>query len=319
MSDTDNNWEKTVIEKLVFETLKEQRCQRRWKIFFRLTTLLIVFLIIFSIIGFESSTSKKNTTATSGNEPHIAMVAVNGIIAADAEANAKDINNALNSAFDDKNSKAILLQINSPGGSPVQADLIFNEMLRLRKKFPDKPLYAVISDSGTSGAYYIAAAAEKIYANPSSLVGSIGVIVDSFGAEEFIKKIGIERRAFHAGENKAFLDPFSPISEEQKIHLQNLLQQTHQTFINAVKLGRGSRLKNPEQNKLFSGLVWTGTQSKNLGLIDDFGSVETIARDVFKIENIQDYSVEEGIENKIAKKLGLISKNIILQFSNQLK
>lgn len=315
-----NNWEKSVLEKLVFETLKEQRLKRRWQIFFRLCFFLLVFFIIFSITNMESANNKKNTNAAaSSDDEHVAMIAVNGVISADSEANAKDINAALNAAFEEKTSKAILLQINSPGGSPVQSDLIFSEIMRLRKKFPDKPLYAVILDSGTSGAYYIASAAEKIYANPSSIVGSIGVIMDGFGFEELIKKIGVERRAFHAGENKAFLDSFSPINEEQKNHVQNLLNDVHKNFINAVKAGRGNKLKNPEENQIFSGLFWTGSQSINLGLIDGFGSVESVSRDVFKTENIQDYSVEESIESKFAKKLGLISKNILLKFSTEIK
>ena len=230
------------------------------------------------------------------------MVSLNGVIQSKGEANAEKMMAALQSAFEEKNSVGVVLRINSPGGSPVQAGMINDEIRRLRAKYPDKPLYAVVEDMCASGGYYVAVAADKIYVNKSSIVGSIGVLMDGFGFTGAMDKVGVERRLLTAGANKGFLDPFSPQAETHKTHAQSMLNDIHQQFIDVVKTGRGNRLK--ETPDMFSGLMWTGVQSVQLGLADEFGSVDSVARDVIKAEKVLDYSLKDNIAERFAKRLG---------------
>ncbi len=290
----DPNWERKTLEKLAFAALDEQRAKRRWGVFFKLLGFAYLAFILFAFVEWEGSEAVA--------DKHVAMVSLEGVIAAKGEANAEDLVSALNSAFEAPNSQAVVLRINSPGGSPVQAGMVNDEIRRLRGKYPDKPLYAVVEDVCASGGYYVAAAADKIYVNKASVVGSIGVLMDGFGFTGTMEKLGVERRLLTAGENKGFLDPFSPQPETQKAHAQTLLADIHAQFIEVVKAGRGERLKdNPD---LFSGLMWTGAQSIQLGLADGFGSVESVARDVVKVEEVLDYSVKENIAERFAKRLG---------------
>jgi protease-4 len=230
------------------------------------------------------------------------MISLDGVIQAKGEANAEKLMAALQSAFEEKNSVGIVLRINSPGGSPVQAGMINDEIRRLRAKYPEKPLYAVVEDMCASGGYYVAVAADKIYVNKASIVGSIGVLMDGFGFTGTMDKVGVERRLLTAGANKGFLDPFSPQAETHKEHAQSMLNDIHQQFIDVVKAGRGSRLK--ETPEMFSGLMWTGVQSIQLGLADEIGSIDTVARDVIKAEKVLDYSLKDNIAERFAKRLG---------------
>lgn len=291
--DNDPAWERKTLEKLAFATLSEQRARRRWGIFFKLLGFGYLAFILFAMVEWDS---------TKVEDKHVAMIDLQGVIALKAEASAESLISALNAAFDAPNSQAVVLRINSPGGSPVQAGMVSDEIRRLRAKFPDKPLYAVVEDVCASGGYYVAAAADRIYVNKASVVGSIGVLMDGFGFTGTMEKLGVERRLLTAGENKGFLDPFSPQAEEHKAHARVLLADIHAQFIEVVKAGRGERLKdNPE---IFSGLMWTGAQSIQLGLADDFGTVDSVARDVVKLENVLDYSVKENIAERFAKRLG---------------
>jgi protease IV len=276
-------WERKVIETMVLEVFKEQRRNRRWKIFFRL-----VFLFIF-IAGVALIFSPSPTL----NKSHIALINIKGLIVDESKNSGFAINKSLNEAFADKNTKGVILSLNSGGGSAVQASMIFDEIIRLKEKYPNTKVLAVCSDICASGAYYIAAAADEIYSNESSLIGSIGVRMSSFGFVDSIDKLGIQRRLVTAGNEKAFLDPFSPEKSSDKAHMQTILNIVHQKFIADVKKGRGNRLHNDPD--LFSGLIWTGKQSQDLGLIDHFGNVSSIARDVFAEENIVDYSIRNPI------------------------
>lgn len=275
------DWERDLLARLAMSSLNEQRRARRWGIFFK--ALAFIYFTAFLLMLAQPEWGVTGT----GTE-HTAVVNVNGVIASDTFANAEAINESLRAAFKDENTKAVVLRINSPGGSPVQAGHIYDEMLRLRREYPEIPLYAVIEDLGASGGYYVAAGAEKIYADKASIVGSIGVRWDSFGFVQAIEKLGIERRLMTAGENKGLWDPFLPEKDNEKQHVQALLDEVHQQFINAVRSGRGDRLK--ENELIFSGLFWTGEKSLELGLIDGFGDVQYVAREVFKQETLQDFS-----------------------------
>lgn len=303
-------WEKELIEKIVLQSLKEQRARRRWNIFFRLSFLGIV---IASIVAFALFGRSEKTL--SGR--HTAVISIYGEIAASGENTANKINEALRLAVADKNTAGVILLIDSPGGSPVQSGIVYDEIVRLRAQFPETPIHAVIEDIGASGAYYIAAAADKIFVDKASLVGSIGVIMSGFGFTGAMEKLGVERRLLAAGENKGFLDPFSPQEAKQTEFAHALLGDIHAQFIDAVKKGRGERLK--ETPEMFSGLIWTGKQSVELGLADSFGSVDFVAREVIKAEELYDYSVKENIAERVAKKLGAeIGKQLSLQIkSNQ--
>lgn len=290
----DANWERKTLEKLVFAALDEQRARRRWGIAFKILGFGYLLAVLVAVVDWGASTEHQ--------ERHTAMVSLIGVIEAKGDASAENLVAALNSAFEEKNAAGVILRINSPGGSPVQAGIVNDEIRRLRTKFPDKPLYAVVEDMCASGGYYVAAAADSIYVNKASIVGSIGVLMDGFGFTGTMDKFGVERRLLTAGENKGFLDPFSPQAPQQKAHAQLLLDDIHKQFIDVVKTGRGKRLK--ETPDMFSGLMWTGAQSIQLGLADGYGSVDSVARDVVKAEKVFDYSVKDNIAERFAKRLG---------------
>ncbi len=291
-----NKFEQSLINGLAKEVLTEQRRNRRWGIFFKilLTLYLSTFLIIYTV---------KNTEMGSfSSDKHTALIDINGVIAANSEARADYVVTGLRKAFKDENTEGVILRINSPGGSPVQAGYINDEINRLKEKHPDIPVYAVISDMCASGGYYIAAAADKIYANKASIVGSIGVIMAGFGFVETIEKLGIERRLLHAGNNKGFMDPFQPLKPEESTHVQGLLNEIHQQFIDVVKNGRGDRLIDDE--KLFSGLIWSGQESIKLGLVDELASASQVARDVIGAEDIVDFTKRENYFDRFASQMG---------------
>jgi len=293
----DPKWEEKVLTKLLFATLDEQKKTRRWGIVFKSFLAGYFLLVLFGMI--VSSTT--NDSLPSGE--HTALIEVKGIISADAEASADNIVTGLRRAFKNEDAKAVILRINSPGGSPVQAGYINDEIKRLRLKYPDKKLYAVITDLCASGGYYIAAAADEIYADKASIVGSIGVVMNGFGFVDTMKKLGVERRLYTAGTNKGFLDPFSPQKPDERQHVQGLLKQIHQQFIDTVKDGRGDKIK--DEKKLFSGLVWTGEEAKELGLIDEFGSSSLVARDVVKAEKLIDYTLKPSYFEQLAERFGV--------------
>lgn len=291
---TDPNWERKTLEKLAFAALDEQRARRRWGIFFKFLGFAYLLVVLVAVVDWGADAEHQ--------ERHTALVSLEGVIQAKGEANGENLVAALNSAFEAKNAAGVILRINSPGGSPVQAGIVNDEIRRLRGKYPDKQLYAVVEDMCASGGYYVAAAADKIYVNKASIVGSIGVLMDGFGFTGTMDKVGAERRLLTAGENKGFLDPFSPQEPQHKVHAQLLLNDIHKQFIDVVKTGRGARLK--ETPEMFSGLMWTGAQSIELGLADDYGSIDSVARDVIKAEKILDYSVKDNIAERFAKRLG---------------
>ncbi len=284
-----------MLEKLAFSTLAEQRAARRWRTFTRLAWLAFFIFIVWWGLSREMS------TASSKSSPHTAVVDIKGEIASGAEASAEYVVAALRSAFEDEGSKAVVLLVNSPGGSPVQAGIINDEIVRLKAKH-GKPLYAVVEETCASAAYYIAAAADEIYVDKASIVGSIGVLMDGFGFTGTMEKLGVERRLITAGENKGFLDPFSPQTEQQRAYAQVLLDQIHEQFIAVVKAGRGERLK--ETPEIFSGLFWTGQQAIELGLADKLGSLDFVAREVVQAEEIIDYTRRENVAERLAKRFG---------------
>ncbi|MHA4867436.1 S49 family peptidase [Duganella sp. PWIR1] len=292
-----SNWEREVLEKLVFATLKEQKAARRWGIFFKALTLLVVVFALSAYFDFSWTGSDGETLGR-----HTALIEVEGSIESEGSGSAAVVIPALNKAFSDTGSVAVVLHINSPGGSPVQAGMIVDEMLRLRKGYPGKPLYVVVDEMCASGCYYIAAGADRIYVNKASIIGSIGVLMDGFGFTGVMEKVGVERRLLTAGENKGFLDPFTPVSEKHKQHAQAMLNEIHQQFIQVVRDGRGKRLK--ETPEMFSGLFWTGAKSIEMGLADAYGTVDSVARDVVKAEDIVDYTQHEGLPERVLKKFG---------------
>lgn len=294
-----NNREWQLLEKLVLQQGQEQRRARRWGIFFKflMFAYLFIALVVFSPGAWDTQ------DAPSPSKPHTALVDVNGMIMPDGEVDADKMAKGLRRAFKAEHSKAVMLRINSPGGSPVQSGTIYREIKRLRLKYPDKKVYAVITDVGASGAYYIAAAADEIYADPASLVGSIGVISEGFGFVGGMEKVGVERRVITSGENKAFLDPFSPLDPKHKQFFSGVLGNVHQQFITAVKDGRGDRLKDTPE--IFSGLVWSGEQALPLGLIDGYGSPGSVAREVIKAEKIVDYTLRPSPFESFASSVGV--------------
>ena len=292
----NSQWERTVLEKLVFATVQEQRAHRRWSIFFKIFSLLIVLFALWVFYDYNNM----GDTETLGR--HTALIDISGEIESEGAGSAAVVIPALDKAFSDSGSVAVVLHINSPGGSPVQAGMIVDEILRLRKGYPDKPLYVVVDEMCASGGYYIAAAADRIYVNKASVVGSIGVLMDGFGFTGTMEKVGVERRLLTAGENKGFMDPFSPLSEKHKAHAQGMLNEIHQQFIAVVRAGRGKRLK--ETPETFSGLFWTGARAVEMGLADDFGTVDSVARDIVKAEDIVDYTQHEGLPERVLKKFG---------------
>lgn len=289
------DWE--LVASIAQESLKEQKRARRWGIFFKL--LFSAYLLIaLGAIVVQQPLDNYSTT-----EEHTAVIYLDGVIAADQPANANDLFRALRSAFKSESAKAIILAINSPGGSPVQAGYIYDEIKRLRFKYPDKKLYSVISDVGASGGYYVAAAADDIYADKSSLVGSIGVTASGFGFVELMKKLGIERRNYTSGENKAFLDPFAPQKEDEKIFWEGVLDSTHQQFIRAVEEGRGDRLV--KSDDVFTGLLWNGEQALEKGLIDGLGNVAHVAREIVQSEKLFDYTVRPSPLEEFSRNFGI--------------
>ena len=290
----DSAWERAAIEKLLLADMRERRAARRWRIVKSLLWLILIGAIAWVLIT-DNWSSRKPTG------PHTAVVSIEGDIDGDSDASADKILPAMRDALEDSNTKALVLLIDSPGGSPVQAGLINDEIFRL-KKLHHKPIYAVVEDSCASAAYYIASAADKIYVDKASVVGSIGVLMDSFGLTGAMEKLGIERRLLASGENKGMLDPFSPMTDAQRQYAQTLLDQIHRQFIDVVKKGRGARLK--ESPELFSGLFWTGEQAVDLGLADDFGSLDSVARDVVKAEEVVDYTSRTNLAERVAKRFG---------------
>ena len=281
----DREWR--LIEKMLMSVQDDSRKQRRWSIFFRILTFAYLFLLLILFMP----GGKRGMQLPASGDDHTALVEVSGVIADGSEASADKIVTGLRNAFEAEYSKAVLLRINSPGGSPVQSGYVYREIKRLREKYPDKKVYAVISDIGASGAYYIAAAADEIYADQASIVGSIGVIMAGFGFTEAIDKLGVERRVMTAGENKALLDPFAPMQKDQQQHVQMMLDDIHQQFIDAVTTGRGERLKAEDHPEIFSGLFWTGDRALALGLVDGLASSGQVARDVVGAEEIVDYTL----------------------------
>jgi len=297
MSEENTNWERSVLEKVALAAVQEQRRARHWSIFFKLIGYGYLFFLLFLFLGWVGG---KVDGSLAGK--HTALIDLNGVISADSNANADNLIGSLQDAFKDKNTAGIILRINSPGGSPVQAGLVNDEIRRLRAMHPDIPLHVVVEDMCASGGYYIAAAADKIYVNKASIVGSIGVLMDGFGFTGSMQKLGVERRLLTAGKNKGFMDPFSPLNPKHEEFTKTLLEDIHQQFIDVVKQGRGKRLK--ETPDIFSGLFWTGDKAIKMGLADDFGSVDSVARDVIKVENIVDFTTHEGLADRLAKKFG---------------
>lgn len=286
-------WERRALEKLLLADARERRAARRWRVIKTLLWMLLVAGLAAVMI------SQSQNAAPAGL--HTAVISIRGEISSDSENNAEQLLPALRSAMEDESAQALVLQIDSPGGSPVQAGLVYDEIRRLRE-LHDKPVYAVVEDTCASAAYYIASAADKIYVNKASVVGSIGVLMDGFGFTGSLEKLGIERRLLTAGGNKGFLDPFSPMSDAQRQHVQTLLDQIHRQFIAAVKQGRGERLK--ETADTFSGLFWTGEQAVDMGLADSLGSVDGVAREVVKAEELVDYTPEEKVFERLTRRLG---------------
>ena len=289
-------WERELLEKLAFASLDETRKARRWSIFFKL--FIAVYLVVLLIVMLAGTWGEKALATR-----YTALVNLEGEIAAESDANADNIIKALRDAFEDKAAVGVILNANSPGGSPVQAAYVYDEILRLREKYPDKPLFAVIGDMCASGCYYAVAATDRIYASPASIVGSIGVLMDGFGFVDGMKKLGIERRLLTAGENKGILDPFSPLDPKARRHAQKMLDEIHVQFIDAVKQGRGDVLKTNKE--IFSGLFWTGAKAKELGLVDEFASAGTVAREVIGAEEIVDYTVRANLLRRLADRIGM--------------
>lgn len=283
-----------MLEKLALAALNEQRSARRWKLFWRFTWLLLGLVLLWAVLSKDVSTS-----TVSG--PHTAVVDIKGEIANGADASAEFVIAAMRSALEDSGAQALVLLINSPGGSPVQAGMINDEIVRL-KAIHQKPIYAVVEETCASAAYYIASAADEIFVDKASIVGSIGVLMDGFGFTGVMDKVGVERRLITAGANKGFLDPFSPMSEKQHAYAETMLAQIHQQFIDTVKRGRGDRLK--ETDETFSGLFWTGQQAIEIGLADKLGTLDYVAREIVKADEVIDYTRRDNIAERLAKRFG---------------
>ncbi|MBI4808164.1 MAG: S49 family peptidase [Nitrosomonadales bacterium] len=298
LEENSSNWERSVLEKLAMSAIQEQRRARHWSIFFKVLTFGYLFILLFLFLGVFDGDKDGGLTGAK----HTALIDLSGVISSESNANADNLIASLQDAFDDKNTAGIVLRINSPGGSPVQSALVNDEIHRLRALHPEIPLHVVVEDMCASGGYFIAAAADNIYVNRSSIVGSIGVLMDGFGFTGTMQKLGVERRLMTAGENKGFMDPFSPRNPKHEAFTKSLLGDIHQQFIDVVRKGRGKRLK--ETPEMFSGLFWTGDKAIKMGLADELGSVDSVARDVFKAEKIVDFTAHENIADRLAKKLG---------------
>ena len=307
----ENQWERNVIEKIASDSLSEQRKTRRWGIFFKLLTLFYLSIILIFVI-----TSGRSQVPSSGE--FSALIKINGVIGTGLDVSAEDVISSLKDAYSYSGTKAIILEINSPGGSPVQSGMINDEIRRGQQMYPDIPVYAVVQDICASGGYYIAVAADKIFVDKASIVGSIGVRIDGFGFEEIIKKIGVERRLITSGENKGILDPFLPVPPKQSVFIHQLLDEVLKQFIDVVKQGRGDKLSmNPD---IFSGLFWNGDRAITLGLVDDFGTVDSVARDIVKNEEIVDFTIYDSFGDTLAEKIGVgIGGSIGNSFMNKIK
>ncbi|MDH5377005.1 MAG: S49 family peptidase [Gammaproteobacteria bacterium] len=298
------DWQSDLLNRLAFASVNEQRRTRRWNIFFKSLVFVYLFTILFLLYPEEGSELAIG--------PHTGIIEISGVISDSSAASADTIISGLRSAFQDSKSKGVILRINSPGGSPVQAGYVYDEIIRLREKYPNKPVYSVVTDMCASAAYYIAASSDAIYADKASIVGSIGVLMDGYGFTELMKKAGVERRLMTAGENKAMMDPFSPLKKEHKQHMQNLLNDVHKQFIDSVKEGRGERLARNSQ--IFSGLFWTGEKSVELGLVDGLGSSSYVARELIGEEKIVDYTPRPNYLDRFADRIGVAMANAIESF-----
>jgi protease-4 len=303
MSNSYDAGENTALSMVLNEFVKEQRRKRRWGMFGKILILAIV-------IGLALNFCRSNSGGMSGETPHTALIELDGVISAHSPANADNFAGAIRQAFKAKGTKGIVIRINSPGGSPVQSDYMFNEIMRLRKLHPKIPVYAVCTDICASGAYFVAAAANDIYANPASLVGSIGVIMNGFGFDQAIKKVGVTRRVFTAGKYKDFMDPFAPMQPYERKFANKMLATVHKQFIAAVEEGRGKRL-NTTNKDIFSGLAWTGETAKKLGLVDAYGSTGYVARDVIKEKKIINYTIKPNPFDRLADRLGATFANVV--------
>ncbi|QWE26254.1 S49 family peptidase [Polynucleobacter sp. AP-Ainpum-60-G11] len=292
----NQNWERQALEHLLLENLKETRKARRWKAVFRILTLITFIGVVLAVFDFHLPGRGM------GMEKHTALVTLEGEISSSSMANALDINSSLTAAFENENSAGVVLRINSPGGSPVQAGMMNDEIHRLRKLYPSKPLYVVVEDICASGGYYVAVAGDQILVDKASLVGSIGVIMEGFGFTGLMDKLGVTRRMITAGSNKGMMDPFSKENPQQVEMIKKMIDEIHQQFIAVVKAGRGDRLK--ETPEMFSGRVWNGEQAIKIGLVDGYGTVETVARDIFKAPDILDYTMKENFAERVAKRFG---------------
>ncbi len=292
----NQNWERQALEHLLLENLKETRKARRWKAVFRILTLIVFVGVLLAVFDFHLPGRGM------GMEKHTALVSLEGEISSSSMANALDINSSLTAAFENENSAGVVLRINSPGGSPVQAGMMNDEIHRLRKLYPSKPFYVVVEDICASGGYYVAVAGDQILVDKASLVGSIGVIMEGFGFTGLMDKLGVTRRMITAGSNKGMMDPFSKENPQQVEMIKIMIDEIHQQFIAVVKAGRGDRLK--ETPEMFSGRVWNGEQAIKIGLVDGYGTVETVARDIFKAPDILDYTMKENFAERVAKRFG---------------
>lgn len=311
MADSDNRnegWEKQVLEKLMLSSVLEQRRARYWGIFFKSLAFIYLFILLFYGLGWIGGSDM----SIAGK--HTALVELRGVISPDSVSSADNINAGLQHAFKDEKTRGVILRINSPGGSPVQAGYINDEIRRLRAEYPEIPLYAVVEDICASGGYYVAAAADQIYVDKASVIGSIGVLMNGFGFTGAMEKLGVDRRLITAGKNKGFLDPFSPANPEQEEHAREILSDVHQQFIHVVQQGRGKRLK--ETPEIFSGIVWTGQKSIDLGLADAIGSAEYVAREIIKAEHIVDYTTREGFAERFARRFGAVIADTVISAGN---
>ncbi len=297
---------KVIVERLAFAAIDEQKRKRRWRTFFVILTF-IYFTPLF-LLSVDMSLSGIVSKDKDGKK-HTAKISMTGIIMSETPSGAESIIKGLKSAYKDTNTVGVILDINSPGGSPVQSAYIYDEIKRLRDAHPDIPFYAVVEDVAASGGYFVASAADKIYVNKSSMVGSIGVRMDNFGAVDLMQKLGVERRLMTAGKHKGMLDPFLPVDEVQSIHVQTMLNDVHRHFIESVKQGRGDRLKDVPD--VFSGLIWSGEKARELGLVDDYGTIDSVARDVINAEDVKDFTVKEMLLERLADRIGATFSNSI--------
>ncbi len=298
-SGSPGQWEREAISRLATAALAEQRRSRRWGILFKSLALFYVFLFLFVVVNVDPLFGSREQAPG----PHVGLIDMEGMIVRGGDVDADRVATGLRRAFEHEETEAVILRINSPGGSPVQSDQIYNEIMRLREEHEDIPVYAVGGDIMASGAYYIASAADEIYVNPASIVGSIGVIFGGFGFDEAIERIGVERRVYASGDDKALLDPFQPEDEGQIAHMRGLIDEIHQQFIGAVEAGRGDRL-NGDPDELFSGLVWTGNGAIERGLADGIGSTGQVARDVIENDNLRDFTRRPPLLERLTQRMG---------------